>query len=796
MTLLVGSLGAGARAAVQKTLHVSPTGDDANPGTPERPFKTITKARDVLRGLSGERTGDLVVILHGGTYTIDQTIVFDNRDSGTKDHPVIYKAPEGEAPVISGGKRITGWEPDAGGKRWKAKTDLSNFRQLYVNGIRAVRAQGPPPKGIALHGEDGYTTTQVEMADWRNPADIELCYYVVWCHTRCRVAKVVREGDHVVISMLQPWFSMARKKEGVHIELPSYVENALELLDEPGEWYLDRAEHTVYYIPRHGEDMKQAEVIAPAVERLIELKGTLDRPVQHIRFEGITFTHAGWLRPSEIGHVDVQANFILRTDDKKLLRDDGWTAIHNEHIKSPSNLVCRATKSVVFERCTFTQLGSGGIDLEYGAQDNVVNGCHFFDISGTAVQVGDVLLDDHHPDDPRKIVRGNQVTNNTIHDVCVEYKGGVGVFAGYTEATRIAHNHIHHLPYSGISMGWGWGEEDAGGGADRYYQPFRYDTPTPAKDNRIEFNHIHHVMQHRDDGGGIYTLGIQPGTIIRGNHIHDARGGPGGIYLDEGSGFIEVTGNVVYGVGNPLNFNNRVQNRLATCKVHGNHVDGIPSADRLAPGKVGKALRCDGKQSCQAVPHSPDLEPERMTIEAWVRMEEIPTGKEPRRWIVNKNTHEFTESHYALMIDGDKAGAYLNIGGGQENCHEAWSAPNALRAGHWHHLAMSYDGKVLKVYLDGRAVASKEINKKRVPGETPLYIGRRVDGHVTFNGLIDEVRFYNRALSDEQIHLRFGGQAVEDGLVACWSFDEAPAVEPAVRAIIDKAGPEPPYRKK
>jgi hypothetical protein len=199
-----------------------------------------------------------------------------------------------------------------------------------------------------------------------------------------------------------------------------------------------------------------------------------------------------------------------------------------------------------------------------------VIGCRFHDISGTAIQLGDVLKPDHHPDDPRAIVKNNTIANNTIHDVCVEYKGGVGIFVGYTEGTLIAHNEISRLPYSGVSMGWGWGEEDAGGGAANYFQPFRYATPTPARNNRVEHNHIHHVMQELQDGGGIYTLGNQPGTAIRANHIHDSRGAPGGIYLDEGSGFIEVAGNLVYGVSTPLNFNNRAQDRIATCKEHDN----------------------------------------------------------------------------------------------------------------------------------------------------------------------------------------------------------------------------------
>jgi hypothetical protein len=202
-----------------------------------------------------------------------------------------------------------------------------------------------------------------------------------------------------------------------------------------------------------------------------------------------------------------------------------------------------------------------------------------------------VLKDDHHPDDARKIVKNNQVTNNTIHDACVEFQGGVGVFAGVTEGTRIAHNHIYRLPYSGVSVGWGWGEEDAGGGQPSYYQPFHYDTPTTAKNNVIELNHIHDVMQERNDGGGIYTLSNQPGTVIRGNHIHDAKGHPGGIYLDEGSGFIEVTGNLVYNVHTPMNFNNRAQNRIATCKVHDNFFGTVPGAKGKADASEAAVRR-------------------------------------------------------------------------------------------------------------------------------------------------------------------------------------------------------------
>ena len=790
-----------ALAAAQQAFYVSPAGNDGNAGTEESPFQSLAKARDAVRAIAGAMNSDIVVVLRGGTYRLENTFVLEAADSGANGHSVVYRNQPGEVPVLSGGRKITGWAADAAG-RWKARADLGDFRQLYVNGVRAVRAKGGPLPGAALHGQDGYKTSNAQMAEWRNQSDIEFCYHVVWTWTRCKVKSVERQGNDTIVTMQQPSFYHARTKGGVRIALPSYIENAFELLDELGEWYFDRTAKAVYYVPLAGQDMAAAEVLAPALATLVLLNGTLDKPVHHIRFEGLTFAEAGWLRPSESGHVDVQANFIQGASNI-LKRREGVEMVHNEYIKSPANIVCRAARNVCFSGCTFTRLGSAGIDVEFGSQDNVISGCEFADISGTPIQIGDVLKTDHHPDDERAIVRNNTVANSYIHDACVEYKGGVGIFVGYTDGTRIAHNEICNLPYTGVSVGWGWGEEDAGGGA--YHQDFFYDKPTPCKNNRIEFNHIHHVMQGLQDGGGIYTLGNQPGTVIQGNHLHHNRGGPGGIYLDEGSGFIEVTGNSVHDVPNAMNYNNRAQNRIKTCNEHDDFFNARPGGQPLADGKVGKALLCDGAGAFLEAPHRSELEPAELTIEAWVYLDELPTGADARRWIVNKNTHEFTEGHYALMVDDSKVGAYLNIGGGQQNCHEAFSAAGALTVKAWHHLAMTYDGATLKVYLNGTSVASTAINKKRLPGQTSLVIGRRQDAFNYFKGLIDEVRIYNRALSGEEIKTNLESVAAGaagqgklkevPGLVAHWSFDEPQPAASGLQEAVAKAGLEPGHRE-
>ena len=565
----------------QTAFYVSPGGNDSNAGTEAQPFKTLTKARDTVRTLNKSMTKDIVVYLRGGTYEVDQTLSFDERDSGTHGHTIIYKSYAGEKAAICGGRKIIGWERDSGNV-WKARIGLADFRQLYVNGVRAVRARGGRLPGAELYARDGYKTSDVSMATWGNQSDIEFIYDLEWERIIAKVHSIRKEGSNAVVTMLQPYFTLVRLKGGVQPSFPTYIENARELLDAPGEWYFDRTAQVVYYIPRAGEEVNSAEIMAPAVEKLLELRGSLDAPVHHIQFEGITFCHASWVRPSQVGLVDVQANFVI-TPHNLIARNDGSVDnLHNENSKSPSNVVLHAAKSIRFERCTFTQFGSGGIDLEYGSQDNIISGSRFYDLSGSAIQVGDVI--DHHPRDPREVVKNNQIVNNYIHDVAIQYVAGVGIFAGYTDGTVIAHNEIRNLPYSGISVGWGWGEEDAGG-SDQYYQPITYKEPTPSRDLHCEYNHIRNVMLERNDGGGIYTLSNMSGSIIRGNLIHDNAGRPGGIYLDEGSGYIEVTGNVVYNVNKAMNYNNRPQNRIATCHEHDNYFDLKPT-DRGFPKTV------------------------------------------------------------------------------------------------------------------------------------------------------------------------------------------------------------------
>jgi hypothetical protein len=807
--------------------YVATNGNDSNPGTKKAPFRSVEHARDAVRKVSRDMKADVVVEIAGGTYRLPRTLSFGPEDSGNGGHKVVYRAAGGAKVVLSGGRVVTGWTADAGG-RFKARVDIPNFRQLWVNGKRAPRARGAVPAGLKPWGKHewtlhptplpaipdtkldpsfvvgsvevtapcGYTTTDATLAGWGNPADIEFGYYNSWTHMICRVASIAREGDGATITMAEPGFLLASKKGGTLAGMPDYMENALELLDQPGEWYFDRVAHVLYYMPRPGEDMSKAEVVAPALTTLMLVKGTLDQPVHDVRFEGLTFSHATWLRPSELGHPDAQANFIEPPDNtyERPENEHGFVPVNGEHSKSPANVVLDAAKGVEIADCTFTALGSAGLDVQDGAQDNAVTGCIFTDISGSGMQIGDVTREDHHPSDPRRTVRGNRVTNNVITRCGVEYQDSIGVWCGYTDGTVIAHNEIFDLPYTGVSVGWGWGEPDAGGGG--YTSPLTWLTPTVCGNNLIENNHIHHCMRLRNDGGGIYTLSRQPGTILRGNHIHDVGPGqPGGIYCDEGSADIEVTGNLVYAVGRPMNYNDYAQGRNTSIREHDNLFGGL----QIAKGLRGKALH-GAVGSVVEVPTKPELDAPQLTVEAWVKIKAYPNDWDPRRWAVCKAAHEFTEGNYSLCIDRNQVRVYVNIGGGQENCFTAVSTDGPMKLDTWQHIAMTYDGDVLRAFCDGRQVAETKVGRPRTVTGSPVTIGGRSDGYSYFGGDIDEVRIYSRALSVDEVRHNFEAvrddKAVSgDGLAGYWNFDDlSVGDQPARDAIIAAAGLEPAYR--
>ncbi len=336
---------------------VAPAGSDRNPGTEAAPFATLARAQLATRHAPGPDT----VTLRGGTYRLTRPLRLDPRDSD-----VTWQAAQGESPVLSGGVPVTGWSQLPNGQ-WRAPAGKLDARQLYVGGVRAARASGVPP--ALVRTPTGYTTADGSTLGWRNPQDVELVYDVKWRELRGHPAAVA--GG--TITMQQPFFANATLDHWATIDLPTAVENAYELLDRPGEWYLDRAAHTFFYLPRPGEEMATAEVIVPVLSTLVDGRGTLDRPLHDVTFDGITFADTTWLPNASDGVADVQADMLLTgrnaiidgTDDKL--------------VKMPAAVQLRGAQRVGLLGDRFVRLGGAGVDISFGSRDDTIQGCELTD---------------------------------------------------------------------------------------------------------------------------------------------------------------------------------------------------------------------------------------------------------------------------------------------------------------------------------------------------------------------------------------------------------------------------------
>jgi hypothetical protein len=364
-----------------------------------------------------------------------------------------------------------------------------------------------------------------QLADWKNIGDVECVTFGNWEITRKRFEKVEPASG---LAVMAPPHAEPHDAIAPGANRYCYLENALEFLDAPGEWYLDRHTGVVSYRPRPGEAMKNAVVIAPRLKRLIEITGTAGTPVRNLHFKGLTFERTDWeLLPA--GYLGIQACHYAVG---KSWNDTGWGMI-DAAIRWENAEHCSLADSVL------ARLGGSGIELVNRCRNCVIRGNVIADVSGNGVQIGG-------PDQAGEVPAGCRVANNHVHDCGLDYFGAVGIWIGFAERTVVAHNLIHALPYSGISVGWQWNPE-----------------PTACKSNTVEFNHIYDVMNRLGDGGGICTLGFQPGTVLRANHIHDihrslfAQAAPNnGMFIDEGSKGFLFESNVIYQTSaEPIRFN-------------------------------------------------------------------------------------------------------------------------------------------------------------------------------------------------------------------------------------------------
>ena len=546
-------------------IYVSLQGNDKNPGTKEAPFYTLNRAikqaREWRRLNRPEVAGGIYIRLEEGVYAQRNSLFLRPEDSGTPDSPTVICAVDGAHPVISGGVAVTGWKRGCNHpaipeklrqKIWSAEAPLIGnrrveTRQMWVNGHKVQRAAQFPDGGleqmIDFNPEEQTITIPVSQnvnpKRLQNAGQLEMIVHQRWAIAILRVKSIdAKDGQAVVrfhepeshLEFAHPWPQPVIGGEKGNSSF--CLTNALELLDQPGEWFQEYPSGTIYYYPQAGENMETAEVIIPALETLVTIDGTLSRPVKHIQFNGITFAHTSWMRPSFQGHVTLQGGFPLLDayklqepglPEKAELENQAWI------IRPETAIRVRGAEHIDFKHCTFRHLSSTGLDCEWAVTASSVEDCQFTDIGGTALLVGafpDGGFETHVPfipADVRELCSHITIRNNFISNVTNEDWGCVGIGAGYVRNMDISHNEVCHLNYSGICVGWGWTSLESG-----------------MCNNRIEANYVHHFARRLYDAGGLYTLSNQPGSVMRNNRIEHLIEAPYAtndrafyIYLDE-----------------------------------------------------------------------------------------------------------------------------------------------------------------------------------------------------------------------------------------------------------------------
>lgn len=534
-----------------KAFYVDVNGNDLGNGSLEEPFATIQRARDEVRKYNDYMQSNISVYIGDGSYSISDTIKFDERDSTTNGYKISYRAIEGTTPIISGGKEIKGWTEYQNGI-YKTNVGDLRFRQFYVNDSKAIRARTPNI------GEDYYRNiwvkyindrklqvkkSDIDISKLQDVGQVEAVIFSHWAesYVRFNVNKdnpIVDRGDYLQVEIqedekniiINRGYPLQREQD------PYYLENALGFLDVENEWYLNNETGDLYYKPEQGKTMADLEVIVPVVETLWEVKGTLDKPIENIEVYGLTFKYSTWLRPNEYGQLDTQAgqfNTYAESNNKQ------WIG------RPKAGVYFACTSNLNFERNKLENLGATALDLHYGTRNSKVTGNLISDICGNGITHAVFNNEDseihqpYNPQDKREINYDDIISNNYITRIGTDYQGTIAIAAGYPQGLVIEHNQITDIPYTAISVGWGWTSRS-----------------NAMEHNVIRNNEIYNVLRLLSDGAAIYSLSNQPNSQIVQNYIHNISLDPTtqpapvcGIFMDEGSSGFTVNENVITDMG-------------------------------------------------------------------------------------------------------------------------------------------------------------------------------------------------------------------------------------------------------
>ncbi len=486
------------------------------PDGSDGPFATLPRALKAMREIKQAQGEALkqppTVFVRGGLYCLAEPVILTPGDSGSA-----VAAFAGEAPVLSGGRLLGPWrEASVEGKRlWTADVPAARggnwvFRELWVNGRRAVRARHPNKGYLSVvelpdkaadwtKGQSRFRFHEGDLKEWSTATNAEVVVMTKWAESRLPVLgvdeqeRLVRFGKRSVFA-LEPGDLY-------------YAEGALDFLDAPGEWCLDPAAGTAYYWPLPGETLDRVQAIAPVLAQVLRLEGRPEKGarIENVVLRGLSFSHTEWCFAQGF-HTGEHAPLI---DPAPAAEVGGFG---QAAIGVPAAVYGQGARRCLFQDCRFSDLGNYGLELGRGCDHNRIFHCEFAGLGAGGLKIGETVIRDN----PAEQSGANEISHCHIHDGALMFHSAIGIWVGQSPNNRLTHNLIHDFYYTAISIGWTWGYG-----------------PALATNSLVEFNHVHHIGVKSDgdgpilsDMGGIYTLGRQPGAIVRNNLWHDMAGLP------------------------------------------------------------------------------------------------------------------------------------------------------------------------------------------------------------------------------------------------------------------------------
>ncbi|WP_236972375.1 right-handed parallel beta-helix repeat-containing protein [Membranihabitans marinus] len=535
-------------------IYVSPTGSQLETGSKSQPFSSINQATEkIIKIIQTESPAEVTMYLLEGRHYLSEPLELTSSDIGnTKVNIKAYRKAHAR---ISGGIKVIDWQ-QYDQNIWKAALPKQvvaggKIRELFVNDLRATRSRYPNAEYLRIDsaGSDQRSNFYFKPNDFPQLDSIpglEVVLLHDWSISRIPVEEInytshnLSTVDHMGAKNLD-FFKIDHWEKQPRY----YLENAYDLIDIDYEWYINEDKGEIYIQMPENQDPNNTDIIIPHLKQLLILKGQKDQPIRNISVEGIHFEHCRWDSP-DLGYAGIQACHY----DKRSANAQGWNVV------SPAVFV-EWGKYCSFDKCKFDKLGGSGLWLGTGSENCSVTTSTFSDISGNGIMVGegqDRLIDQESwwKVQPDEVANKNTIDQCEISNCGVQFYGAVGIWVGLSAETKIVNNTLWDLPYTGISIGWMWSP-----------------VPTPCRDNIIDRNHIHHIMKTLSDGGGIYSLGLQPGSQLTNNLIHDVtlnagRAESNGMFLDEGTKDVLVSGNIIYNIAkSPLRFHKAEENLVS-----------------------------------------------------------------------------------------------------------------------------------------------------------------------------------------------------------------------------------------